>query len=167
MSTGDVLSLYRDGCTPSFDEDVRLSTSLCVPEERLQLHVAIRTASESIVGQLDSSAPSMQRSDAFEMACQSFEPCKFPYVVDSSQALAVRVYRTLNRRINSKIVGDEYEDVVVHNSTRSMWKEFYLTKAIEMVEEEKMNLLASLQAWKESEDSSNPSIFDGYDYKRM
>jgi hypothetical protein len=109
----------------------------------------------------------MQRSDAFEMACQSFEPCKFPYVVDSSQALAVRVYRTLNRRINSKIVGDEYEDVVVHNSTRSMWREFYLTKAIEMVEEEKMNLLASLQAWKESSDSSNPSIFDGYDYKRM
>jgi len=168
--TGEDLRLYRDGCMPSFDKDIRLSTSLCVPEERIQLHEAIRRASETIVGQLDSNAVSMQSTDAFEKACQAFEkvPAEFAYPVESSQALDVRAYRALSRRINRKVAGDDYADIVIHNSTRSMWRESSLKNALDMVEEAKVNLLTSLQTWKRpSEESSKTSIFDGYDYKRM
>jgi len=161
-------SLYRDGCMPSVGIE-RLSTTLCVPEERKTLHLAIQSASEEVLRQMDGRAAAMESPAAFEEACQLFEkvPADYSYDVDSSQTLDVRAYRALNRRINRRIAdAHDYDDIVVHNSSRSMWRGEVLQDALAMVDAVKLDLSSSLQGWKAATSGTRASVFDAYDYKR-
>lgn len=167
------LVLVRDGCVPlsacgDSDDQIEaplVSTRLGVPEERKKLHMAVLEASEVVPLRIPSETQAMQSTEHFEAACQAFEktPEKCAYEVGVGQALDVRAYRALNRRINRRIA-DKYNgsDFIVHHSSRSMWKEEPLRDALAMVEPTKVDLVEALKNWGAS--AERPSRFEGFDY---